>query len=55
MENVRHRHSELRSLYERGEELCPFAYSLRDESAFSLSFCEKQIPRSARDDKVFLN
>jgi hypothetical protein len=40
-ENARNCHSESRSPFERGE-----------ESAFSLVFSEKQIPRFARDDNV---
>ena len=44
-------HSESRSHFERGEEVCPIACFLRDESDFSSASCEKQIPRSARDDK----
>ena len=36
-------HSESRSLFERGEELCPIACFLREESAFSPVASEKQI------------
>lgn len=46
--------SEFRSPLERVEELRPIACFLREESAFSQVFAEKQIPRSARDDKLLL-
>jgi hypothetical protein len=46
-EKARNCHSEPRSLFEWGEELCPIACFLRDESAFLLVYCKKQIPRSA--------